>query len=353
MSKLSIKKIEKIMKIGDRGLTSDGGGLYLKVSKQGSGSWIFRYKNSGKSRDMGLGSFPEISLASARNQAFLARQLRERGLDPIEERAKADAIAEDALSEGMHRKQSFKTLTEQYITNHSPAWRNDKHRSQWANTMNSYAFPVIGQLAPNEIKTSHLMEILSPIWITKTETASRVRNRIELVLDFAKALGCPLETNPARWRGHLDKLLPKRSKVAPVNHHSAASWNEMQPIALDLQGREAPSFQALLMTILTACRTSEVLNARWDEIDWEERIWTIPSNRMKAGKLHRVPIVPHLEHLLINMNNRRESDYIFPGNTKDKPLSNMAMTMALRRIERDDITVHGFAYSGERDRSFR
>lgn len=342
MSKLTSKNVGKKIKEGRRGLTSDGGGLYLKVSTPGNASWIFRYKTDKKCRDMGLGRYPEIGLAAARNLAFQARQLRAIGLDPIEEKAKAEAIAKQARFEAEITNHSFANLTDRYIANHSPAWRSTKHRSQWENTMRAYTFPVIGHLPPNQVQTTHIMEILTPIWEAKTETANRVRNRIELILDFAKALGYTTGTNPARWRGHLDKLLPKRSKIAPVKHHAAIHWSEIQPLVQTLMHKKAPAYQALLMTILTACRTSEVLNARWEEIDWENLTWTIPAHRMKAGKEHRVPIVPYLAEILSGTHYPNDSGYLFPGHRNGKPLSNMAMTMALRRIGKDNITVHGF-----------
>ncbi len=342
MSKLTVKFVEKKIREGNKSLIGDGQGLYLKISAPGRASWVYRYKIEGKTRDMGIGKYPEVGLAEAREIALDARRTRSAGLDPLAERVAKQLREAEAIRAEAIIAQTFEQLARQYIASHSEGWKNAKHRQQWRNTLATYAFPIIGGIPPQGIETSHVLEILRPIWQVKTETASRVRNRIELVLDYAKALGFRTGENPARWRGHLDKLLPKRSKVAIVKHHAALPWQQLPGLVQTLRKREGYSDKALLMTILTACRTSEVVNAKWSEFDEETRTWTIPAARMKAGKEHRVPLSTQMMTLLRTLPSQAESEYLFPGLKKGKPLSNMAMAMALRRLGLNDITVHGF-----------
>lgn len=338
---LTAKAVEKLARDGKAGLTNDGNGLYFKVTKTGSTSWIFRYKINYKSRDMGLGPYPEVGLAEAREQASRARLTILEGKDPLELRK----AAQEALKRVERAPATFRTVAEEYIESHRAGWKNAKHAQQWTNTLSTYAYPVIGDLAPGEITTPHILEILKEIWKEKTETASRVRNRIELILDAAKAKGLREGENPARWRGHLDKLLPKRSKVQAAKHHPALPWKDVPSFMIELSQLAGSAYRAMEMTILTATRSSEVLNARWDEIDLADRIWTIPAARMKSTRAHRVPISNSLYVLLSGLPRLDDNPFIFPGQRPGKPLSNMAMLMALRRMNRSGITMHGFRSS--------
>jgi integrase len=227
------------------------------------------------------------------------------------------------------------------ISMHRDSWRNEKHRDQWRNTLNSYASPVIGSLPVQTIDVALVMKALEPIWKTKPETASRLRGRIEAVLDWAAVRGYRTGENPARWRGHLDKLLPARSKIQRVQHHPALPYNELADFMDALEGQDGTAARALEFLILTAARTGEIIGARWDEVDLEEKIWTVPGERMKAGREHRVPLSPAALVLLKRMK-ETESDFVFPGGKKGMPLSNMAMLAVLKRMRRDDLTAHGF-----------
>jgi len=356
VGKLTAKTIESLAKAKTPGLTNDGEGLYFQVSKTGGTSWIFRYKIAGKSRDMGLGPYPETGLADAREKAVEARRKTKAGIDPLaereaererqqveQERERQRIEAERAaLERAKVRAVTFRAVAADYIAAHRAGWKNAKHAQQWANTLATYADPVIGHLPTDEITTAHLLEILQPIWGEKTETASRVRNRVELILDAAKARGLRDGENPARWRGHLDKLLPKRSRVQARTHHAALPWAELPAFMDALAAHDDLTHHAMRLTILTACRTSEVLGATWSEIDRETRTWTIPAARMKAGKEHRVPLSGAALAVLDSLPRVAGSPYLFPGARKGRPLSNMAMLMGLRRMGRGDLTMHGF-----------
>ena len=349
MASLTTKAVEKIVRSGLPGMTNDGDGLYLKVGRTGGASWIFRYKLAGKSRDMGLGRHPEVSLALAREKAAEARKLSKSGVDPLTSRdeelerqrleKEAERLAQDAARA---KATTFKEVALDYIAAHRAGWKNAKHAQQWENTLATYAFKVIGDLPTQEIGIEHVLKILKPIWTAIPETASRLRNRIELVLDAAKARGLRDGENPARWRGHLDKLLPPRAKVRAVKHHAAISWTELPAFMAPLEKAEDLSSKALRFTILTACRTSEVLESTWAEIDVAARVWTIPAPRMKAGKEHRVPLSKAALDLLAGLPRVEGNNHLFAGARKKRPLSNMAMLMALRRMKRDDLTTHGF-----------
>lgn len=342
MANLTTKTVDKLIRLGNPGLTSDGQSLYLKVTKTGNASWIFRFKLNGRSRDMGLGSYPEVSLAQARDATANARRQTIEGIDPLEARKTEQAaiVAEEIRQQALAV--PFRLLSSQFIESHKPSWKSAKHAQQWENTMRTYAYPVIGDMTSKDINTDHVLKVLTPIWQTKTETANRVRNRIELILDAAKARGLREGENPARWRGHLDKLLPKPSKVAKVKHHAAMPWTEVQSFMRLIATKPGTSFRAIEMTIMSACRTSEVLNATWDEVDLEARVWTIPDSRMKAGQEHRVPINNTMAQLLEKLPVHEGNPFIFPGMRKARPLSNMAMTMALRGLGYNELTMHGF-----------
>jgi integrase len=240
---------------------------------------------------------------------------------------------------------TFDACAAAYIAAHNTSWRNAKHRDQWRNTLTSYAGPAFGSLPVQSIDVGLVMKALEPIWQAKPETASRLRGRIEAVLDWATVRGHRKGENPARWRGHLDKLLPARSKVHKVKHHPALPYNEMADFVAELRKQEGVAARALEFLILTAARTGEVIGARWDEVDVEEKIWVVPAARMKAGREHRVPLSSAAVAILEEMKKIRESDFVFPGGKKGKPLSNMAMLAVLKRIGRSDLTAHGFRSS--------
>lgn len=292
---------------------------------------------NGQARQMGLGSVDTFSLKEARERARQARQLVADGVDPIDTRnaKKVSANAEDA------KRVTFREAAERYIKAHSAGWRNAKHADQWTSTIKTYAEPIIGDLDVGAVETAHIVNILEPIWTTKTETASRVRGRIECVLDWATARKFRKGENPARWRGHLDKLLPARSKVRTVRHPPALPYTALGGFVERLRGLDSVSARALEFTILTAARTGEAIGARRDEIDLVGKVWTIPGARMKSGRGHRVPLSEPAVALLKAL--PREGDHVFPGAKADKPLSNMAMLELLRGMDgTDELTVHGF-----------
>jgi hypothetical protein len=260
------------------GLHADGGGLYLHVSKNGAKSWIFRWKRDGKLHDMGLGPINTISLTEARDKALACRKLKYEGRNPIEERRSQRQAAKLESTKAM----TFRQCGEAYIAAHRAGWKSDKHAAQWPSTLATYVYPVFGDQPVRVVDVALVMKVLEPIWTTKPETASRVRGRIESVLDWATARGYRKGENPARWRGHLENLLPKRSKVAHVKHHAALPYAEISTFMAELRRQEGMAARALEFAILTAARTGEVIDATWAEIDLEGRLWTIPAGRMKG-----------------------------------------------------------------------
>lgn len=330
---LTVKQVEKIVREAKPGPTADADGLRLLVTVTGSASWQYRYTVNGKRRVMGLGSYTDVGLAQARELAADARKLVSQGIDPLSHKAQLEA-------EAKAKRLTFKDVADEYIKLHRPGWKNAKHAQQWVNTLAQYVHPKIGGKLIEEVDTAMILSILKPIWLDKPETANRVRNRIELVIDAARAQGIYPGPNPAAWRGHLDKLLPKRSK-ASKGHHAAMDYRSLPEFYARLQAeRSSLSATALALTILTACRTSEVLLADWAEFDLEAALWTIPAHRMKAGRPHRVPLSDEALRLLESLPTRE--GLLFPGQRKGKPLSNMAMTMCLRKLNHGDLTVHGF-----------
>jgi len=326
-----------------RGMYADGGGLYLQVSANKSKSWIFRFKRDGRVRDMGLGGWPSVSLADAREKAIEARRHHSQGKDPISER---DAALAKARIEAA-RSITFKTCAEKLIGSHEASWRNPKHRQQWRNTLKTYAYPIVGHLPVADVDTTLVLKIIEPIWHIKPETASRVRGRIERVLSWAKARGYRQGENPAQWRGHLDQVLPPRSKVRRVVHHPALPYKRLPGFMTDLRAREGVSVFALEFTILTAARTNESLKATFDEFDPESRLWTIPADRMKGFREHQVPLSSRALAIVAKMSDQRINRYVFPGLKRNEPLSDMAMLELLRGFCLVDdsgagLTVHGF-----------
>jgi integrase len=328
------------------GRYADGGGLHLLVKPSGARSWVYRFTIRGKSRDVGLGAAGPtgISLAAARDARDLLRTKVRSGIDPIEERKQEAHKAAAAAQQARVAEITFRAVADLYIKANEESWRNAKHRQQWHNTLATYIHPVIGNLPVGEVGTAHVLLILEPIWKEKPETASRIRGRIETVLDAAKARGYRRGENPARWRGHLEQILPSRSRLTR-GHHKAMPYNIIPTFISTLQRRDAVAALALEFTILTCARTSEVTGAKWTEIDLDNAVWTIPADRMKSGKEHRVPISLRTAELLQSAQ-LLHSDWLFPA-ARGGSLSSMAMAMLLRRMDAN-VTVHGFR-SGFRD----
>jgi integrase len=311
------------------GTHDDGRGLRLIVRPSGARSWILRYQLDRRRRDMGLGRYPETTLAAARARALeIRREIDATRRDPLAEHRRAKGLA-------------FKAAAEALIASKEPGWRNAKHRQQWGNTLASYVYPSLADRDVRAIDSQDVLAVLRPISTAKPETASRVRQRIEAVLDYAKAIGARTGDNPARWRGHLDHLLPKPGKVKRVEHHAALGWREAPAFMRELAKREGTAARALAFAVLTAARSGEVRGMRWAEIDDQDSVWTVPGGRMKAGKEHRVPLTAAARALL---GGRGAPDgFVFPAaRGPGKPLSDMALTAVLRRMGRGDLTAHGF-----------
>lgn len=315
---------------------ADGGNLYLRVAGPGAGKWTLRFMRAGKAREMGLGPFDAdgkhgLTLAEARAAAEEARRLLRAGVDPLAHRREAAEASEAAKAAAT----TFRDVTERYLAAHGAGWRNAKHRAQWAATLDTYAHPTMGDMAVADIGTDHVLRVLQAIWTEKPETASRVRGRIEAVLDYATARGWRAGDNPARWRGHLANLLPRRSKVRAVEHHAALAWQDMPACMAALRQREATAARALEFAILTAARSGEVLGARWSEVDMDGAVWMVPASRMKAHREHRVPLSTAALAVLQGMaplRPTRGDGFLFPGQGAGKPLSSMALLMFLRRF---------------------
>lgn len=334
IERLSALKVSRVTKPG---MYADGGGLYLQVTSGAAKSWIFRYKMAGKSREMGLGSLSAVSLADARQRAAECRSLRQAGIDPIEDRE--SERTRKALEAA--RAVTFAEAVAGYLEAMEPKWHNAKHAAQWKSTLRIYAEPIIGGLPVHEIDTGLILKVLEPIWATKTETASRLRGRIESILDWAKAHKYRDGENPARWKGNLKHLLPAKGQIAPVEHHAALPYAELPKFMGELRRQEGVGALALEFAILTAGRTGEVIGLRWSEIDFAEKVWTVPAARMKAGREHRVPLSARAVQILTELQQSKISDFGFPGRKRSKGLSNMALVAVLRRMKRDEITVHG------------
>jgi integrase len=333
------------------GRYGDGGGLFLLVKDTGKRSWLFRYKLAEKARDMGLGTAggpAAVTLAEARTKAAALLRMVKAGIDPLAERERVAAENAALAQTAKVRAITFKAAATAYIEANQAGWRNAKHRAQWASTLKTYADPHVGDLPVSDVSTAHVMAALEPIWTKKPETASRVRGRIESVLDYAKAREWRSGENPARWRGHVANMLPPRSKVARVEHHAALPWAHAGTFLAELRGRDATAARALEFAILTAARTGEVLGARWAELDLKGAVWIVPGERMKAGREHRVPLSAAAVTVLDEMARLRPKGdthgmaFIFPGARDQRPLSQMAMLMLLRRMGRADLTAHGF-----------
>ena len=327
----------KVARVKMKGRYGDGQGLWLQVSEQGQKAWLFRYMLNGRAREMGLGALHTVSLQEARARARQARQVLLDGFDPIDVKHEARKAARLERARAV----TFKQCADDYVMAHSGAWKNVKHKGQWQATLDTYAHPLIGDLPVASIDTTLILKILRPIWQDKPETASRLRGRIERILSWATVQHFRHGDNPARWRGHLDALLPAKAKVRAVKHPPALPFAELPSFMAELRNRESLSARALEFTILTASRTGEAIGARWNEIDTKAKVWTIPPERMKAGRPHRVPLSNRVLAILETLP-RDRSGFVFPGASAGKPMSNMAMLELLRGMNGDGLTVHGF-----------
>lgn len=327
------------------GMHADGGGLYLYAKAGGAMSWIFRYQLKNRRREMGLGSLAGLPPVEARSEAARLKAVVANGIDPIEEKCfrKIKTAQLDVLSEREQELQAatFKFAAERYIAAHEASWRNGKHRQQWENTLKTYAYPVIGDIPVRDTTVQHILKVLEPIWSSKSETASRVRMRIEAVLDSAKLMGWRAGDNPAVWRGGLEAALPPISRVKRVRHHPAMPWQDIAGFLPKLKTREGISPRALEFLILTAARSGEVRKARWDEIDLETGLWIVPMEKMKAQREHRVPLSEAAKALLTAMPRFGDCVWVFPG-AGGQPMSDMSLSAVLKRMELGQYTVHGF-----------
>ena len=332
-NKLSALAISKLKK---RGVYADGLGLYVQVAEGGSKSWLFRFMQNGRARKMGLGPVHTVSLAEARDEALACRKLLRDGIDPIESRKAKKA----AIRAGQARQMIFRQCGTKYIEANKAGWRNAVHAAQWPSTFEAYVYPIFGELPVDEIDVAHVMKVVEPLWSSRPETASRVRGRIEAVIDWATARGFRKGENPARWKGHLQNLLPARKKVAAVKHHAALPYAELPAFMGQLRAVQGIEGRALEFAILTAARSGEVIHARWPEIDFSARMWIVPADRMKSGREHRVPLADRAIEILENL--PHEAEFVFIGPREGKPLSKSVLLRGLERLGRRGVTVHGF-----------
>jgi integrase len=339
-NKLSVATVRATTKVGKH---ADGAGLYLQVTRHPvlgtiRKSWLVRYRASnGRIRETGIGSAEDVSLADARTKASAIRQGVRSGTDTIEVRLEERREVARQKAAQM----TFQQCAEAYVAAHETRWRNPKHRAQWTSTLTHYAYPVFGAVAVEDVSVAMVMKVLDPIWATKTETASRIRGRIENVLDWAAVRGYRSGDNPARWRGHLEKALPARTKSQRVKHHAALPIDGVPPFMANLRKLDSLGALAFEFAILTACRTGEVIGARWEEMNLEDASWTIPAERMKAARIHRVPLSGRCLAILRQVR-KLDPVFVFPAQAGGKPVSNMIFLMTLRRMERTDLTAHGF-----------
>jgi len=329
----------------------DGGGLWLVVGsraengKPQAASWVYRFMLYGKSREAGIGSARDVGFADAREAARIYRQkVKTDKVDILEEKRAKERERREAAQLVAARRMTFRECAEKLIAKEEPGWRNDKHRRQWRATLEQYAYPILGDLSAAEIDTPLVVKVIEPIWLTKTETASRLRGRIESVLDWAKVAGYRSGDNPARWQGHLEHLLARKSKVAPVEHHAALPYRDIGAFATELRQQGGTAARALEFLILNWSRTGEVLGTRWEEFS-TPGMWIIPSERMKSGREHRIALSKRAMQILAEMKKLRDhrpSPYVFQGAKDGQPLSDMSMLMLLRRMGHPELTVHGF-----------
>jgi integrase len=337
ISPLSERKVAMLAR--QEGFHAVGGinGLYLSVLGGGR-SWILRYMHQNRRRNLGLGSYTDLTLLEAREEARLQRKLLRSGIDPIA----AKRTQRDQQRVASAKRMTFRECAMGYLDAHSDGWRNAKHALQVERALENHAGKILGDLDVSVIDTPLVMKVIQPLWKEKTETASRLRMRIENILSWAKVQGLRAGENPARWRGHLDQLLAKPSKVKKVEHFASLPYIQIGAFCEALSGQEGVAARAVELVILTAARSGEVRGARWDEFDLDAGVWTIPAERMKANREHLVPLSDAARSIIKAMQKTRLNDFVFPGTKDDKPLSDMSLTAVLRRMERRDLTVHGF-----------
>lgn len=328
----------EISRLREAGHHAVGGvaGLYLYVSDEGARSWVMRLIVGAKRRHMGLGGFPDVPVSLAREKARKVRQAVEAGIDPIAARHSAKS----ALASQQASDKTFKDAAEAFIKANADAWKNPKHRAQWTSSLEAYAYPHMGHLLVRDVTLEHVMKTIEPIWKSKNETASRVRGRIEKVLDWATVRKLREGENPARWKGHLEMILPSPTKIKKVEHHRALPVKDMPKFFASLQYREGTAARALTFTILCAARSGEVRGGSWEEIDLKHGVWTIPGDRMKAGHEHRVPLPKAALQILLDVPKDERTGLLFPA-PRGGQLSDMTLTAVLRRMEVDAVP-HGF-----------
>jgi integrase len=342
LSNLAVTRLKK------DGIYSDGGNLYLQIRGDGEyKSWLFRYMRHGESHDMGLGPLHTVSAADARAKAQKCRTMLLNGITPLDAKKDEAAAARQAATKGT----TFEACATAYIDAHKASWKQERHADQWNQALAKHAYPTIGKLPIQSVDTDLVLKVLQPIWEEKTETAKRLRGRIESIIDWAKVKGYRQGENPARWRGHLDNLLASPNKLINVEHFAALPYAKVGAFMKSLDKQEGKGATALKLVILTAARSNEVLGATWDEIDFKSKVWTVPAERMKAGKKeHRVPLTEPVLAILKDLKQERDDvegtddpcPYIFPNTKGDGFLSNTVMLALLKRMNRRDITVHGF-----------
>jgi integrase len=326
----------KVARAKKPGMYADGGSLYLRVAEGGSKQWVFRYVVNGRLRDMGIGPVHTLTLAEARERATEARKLRLDGIDPIAHRRAQRAALQVADARAM----TFRQCGEGYLRDHADTWRSAKHRAEWYSTLERFVYPVLGALPVAAIDTPLVLKVLKPIWPTIPETASRVRGRIEMVLDWATAHHYRSGDSPARWDGRLEHALPERKKVAAIEHHAALPFADIADFMARLRQQDGVATRCLEFIALTAARMGEAFNAEWHEIDLANQTWTIPARRTKRNREHKVPLSDAAVGVLEAMQKVRVSDYVFPGLSHGRPVSKNAIWLLMKRLA-GDVTVHG------------
>lgn len=363
-NKLTALAVTNLVKGGLKARTGDGGGLYLDVRAKGRATWVFRYMMDGKAREAGLGRAEDVTLAEARDAASDLRKLSARKIDPLEQKAqlRADALAARAAARRSAALEhwTFKRVADARMTAKEAEYRNEKHRQQWRNTLKTYAYPLLGDLPVADITREVVLAVLTPIWTLKPETASRLRQRIEVVLDYAEVMGWRTGSNPAAWKGRLDQVLPSHRKTRVVRHHPALPWVRVPELMEQLKGAEGLGALALRFAILTAARSGEVRGATWAELDLEHATWNVPADRMKGKKTHRVPLSAEALDVLSAVRPFRGNDgpdgLIFPSIQTRRMLSDMSLAAVIKRLNDGDrptwvdgdghaVVPHGFRSS--------
>jgi integrase len=332
--KLSVKKVERASKPGRYG---DGAGLYLQITKAGSRSWVLRFERNGKETMLGLGSCRDFTLAEARERARDMRRKLADGINPRQERLRAASLSNA-------RQMTFAAAAQQYFELHETQWRNQVHRQQFMQSLRTHAFPVLGVMPVSAVDTAAVLAVLEPIWLVKPTTAARVRARIEAVLSWCAVRNLRPTENPARWGGHLKAALPSKNKVARVQHHPAMAIDDVPSFMAELSACPGVAAKALQFLVLTAARTGEVVGARWSEVDLAHKTWTIPADRMKGNREHRVPLPTAAVELLRSLPREQGNPFVFIGGRHGRPIGDQAMIGVLKAI-RQNITVHGFRSS--------